>query len=106
MTILSISIAFITSTGFMVAVVVLSLLIGLLYAFGIIGKKEAEGDGNAPEGGKREDLKKISDNESAAIAMALRLYYDDVHDEESYVITLVNNNNRYSPWNSKIYGIQ
>jgi len=45
----------------------------------------------------------ISGAESAAIAMALHLYYG-VHDEESDVITIKNIQN--SPWNSKIYGIQ
>ena len=48
----------------------------------------------------------ISGAESAVIAMALHLYYADIHDEESNIITLKNIPNRYSPWSSKIYGIQ
>ena len=43
--------------------------------------------------------------DSAAIATALHLYYDDVHDEESHIITIKSVERRYSPWNSKIYGL-
>lgn len=41
----------------------------------------------------------------AAIAMALHLYYNGVHDEEPTKITLVHDDRRYSPWNSKIFGM-
>lgn len=41
----------------------------------------------------------------AAIAMALHLYYAEAHDEESHVITIKTVERRYSPWSSKIYGI-
>lgn len=44
-------------------------------------------------------------NASAAIAMALHLYYGDVHEDEDYVLTIKKVERRYSPWNSKIYGI-
>jgi len=40
--------------------------------------------------------------EEAAVAMALHLFYGDVRDKESYVITI---QERESPWNSKIYGL-
>ena len=40
-----------------------------------------------------------------AIAMALHLFYDEVHDNESNVITIKRIERRYSPWSSKIYGI-
>ena len=39
-----------------------------------------------------------------AIAMALHLFYDEVHDDESNVITIKRIERRYSPWSSKIYG--
>jgi glutaconyl-CoA/methylmalonyl-CoA decarboxylase subunit delta len=39
-----------------------------------------------------------------AIAMALALYTEDVHDNESNVITIKRIERRYSPWSSKIYG--
>lgn len=40
-----------------------------------------------------------------AISMALHLFYDEVHDNESNVITIKRIERRYSPWSSKIYGI-
>lgn len=43
---------------------------------------------------------------NAAIAMALHLYFDELHDEESNIITIQNAPKQYSPWSSKIYGIQ
>lgn len=42
---------------------------------------------------------------NAAIAAALHLYFDEMHDFESNVITIRTANKQYSPWNSKIYGV-
>ncbi len=47
----------------------------------------------------------IAGAEIAAISMALHLFLDDVHDKESNVITIKRIERRYSPWNSKIYGL-
>ncbi len=47
----------------------------------------------------------ISGEVSAAIAMALNLYFDEIHDEESNVLTFKEKNRDYSPWNSKIYSV-
>ena len=47
----------------------------------------------------------IPEKDAVAIAMALHLYYDEVHDNESNVITIKRIERRYSPWSSKIYGI-
>jgi len=47
----------------------------------------------------------IPTTDVVAIAMALHLYYDEVHDDESNVITIKRIERRYSPWSSKIYGI-
>jgi Na+-transporting methylmalonyl-CoA/oxaloacetate decarboxylase gamma subunit len=47
----------------------------------------------------------ISGEENAAIAMALFMYMNEQHDEESGVITIKNIERRYSPWSSKIYGL-
>lgn len=43
--------------------------------------------------------------EIAAIALALRCYEDDMHDIESHVLTINRIARAYSPWSSKIYGI-
>ncbi|MDR1678736.1 MAG: OadG family protein [Prevotellaceae bacterium] len=51
------------------------------------------------------ESKRLTAEESAAIGMALHLYYDDVHDVESAIITIKKVERRYSPWSSKIYGL-
>jgi Na+-transporting methylmalonyl-CoA/oxaloacetate decarboxylase gamma subunit len=50
--------------------------------------------------------KYISGDETAAIAMALYLYFEEQHDEESNVLTIKQIRRRYSPWSSKIYGVR
>lgn len=47
----------------------------------------------------------ISGDENAAIAMTLHMYFNEQHDEESGVITIKRIKRRYSPWSSKIYGL-
>jgi len=48
------------------------------------------------------EKKLLTAAEEAAVAMALHLFYQDAHDEESYVITI---QEKQSSWNSKIYGL-
>ncbi|WP_294593371.1 OadG family transporter subunit [uncultured Rikenella sp.] len=43
--------------------------------------------------------------EIAAIAIALRRYEEDLHDIESHVLTINRVARAYSPWSSKIYGL-
>jgi Na+-transporting methylmalonyl-CoA/oxaloacetate decarboxylase gamma subunit len=56
-------------------------------------------------GKKEEEIVDIAANEIAAVSMALHLFFSDIHDEESNVITIKRIERRYSPWNSKIYGL-
>ncbi len=56
-------------------------------------------------GKKEEEIIDVSANEIAAISMALHLFMNEMHDEESNVITIKRIERRYSPWNSKIYGL-
>jgi glutaconyl-CoA/methylmalonyl-CoA decarboxylase subunit delta len=92
--------------GFGLVFVVLILLVYIIKFFGFVANKK---DGNSET---RKELKLnatevkeggFSDCENAAIALALNLYYADVHDEESYVITI--DNSKKTSWNSKIYGL-
>jgi len=48
----------------------------------------------------------ISGEETAAIAMALHLYLDEMHDTESGVLTIKRISRTYSPWSSKIYAVR
>lgn len=42
----------------------------------------------------------------AAIAMALYLYSNELHDQENPVITMIRTSKTYSPWSSKIYSLR
>ena len=44
-------------------------------------------------------------NETAAISLALHLYFSEMHDEESNVVTIKQVRKAYSPWSSKIYSV-
>ncbi len=48
---------------------------------------------------------KSSGDEIAAIAMALYLYKNELHDYESMTLTMNKISKTYSPWSSKIYGV-
>ena len=48
----------------------------------------------------------ISGEVNAAIAMALYLYYSEMHDKEDTVLTINQTSRTYSPWSSKIYGLR
>lgn len=42
----------------------------------------------------------------AAIAMAIHLYQQELHDHEAALLTIKKINRSYSPWSSKIYGMR
>lgn len=54
---------------------------------------------------KEEDLS-ISGELNAAIALAIHLYYSEIHDKEDAVLTINKVSKTYSPWSSKIYGLR
>lgn len=43
---------------------------------------------------------------NAAIALAIHLYYTEIHDKEDAVLTINKVSRTYSPWSSKIYGLR
>ncbi len=47
----------------------------------------------------------IEGNVTAAIGLALHMYFNDMHDEESGVVTIKRVQKAYSPWSSKIYEV-
>jgi Na+-transporting methylmalonyl-CoA/oxaloacetate decarboxylase gamma subunit len=53
-----------------------------------------------------DDDLQIAGDVSAAISTALHLFFDEMHDEESNVITIKRVRKVYSPWSSKIYGLR
>lgn len=48
----------------------------------------------------------LSGEVNAAISMALYLYFNQYHDEESRAMTIVRESRIYSPWSSKIYQVR
>lgn len=54
---------------------------------------------------EKEKEKYLSGEISAAIGLAITLYLKEQHDEESDIITIKRVARTYSPWSSKIYGI-
>lgn len=97
-----------TLVGIGVVFVALSILV-LIFEFikrmsiNATKKKLAKATGKKKE--EIMDVKNMAADEIAAISMALHLYMNDLHDTESNVITIKRIERRYSPWNSKIYGL-
>ncbi len=52
-----------------------------------------------------EDICHIEGNVTAAISTALHLYFNELHDEESNIVTIKKVRKAYSPWSSKIYSV-
>jgi glutaconyl-CoA/methylmalonyl-CoA decarboxylase subunit delta len=67
-------------------------------------KRNLVKQGKAVEG-KDKELEMNADV-TAAIAAALSLYFQEVHDKESAVLTINRTSRTYSPWSSKIYGLR
>lgn len=55
---------------------------------------------------KLKNKEEISGEVMAAISTALHLYLHEQHDDENAVLTIKQAKKLYSPWSSKIYGIQ
>ncbi len=57
---------------------------------------------------EKTDTKKdstIEGNVTAAVSLAMHLYFNDLHDEESNIVTIRQIRKSYSPWSSKIYSV-
>ncbi len=98
----------ISVVGYLIVFLALILLylvftnITKLLNFNLRKRLKAEGKG---EEIKDEDIE-ISGEVNAAIAMALYLHFEEVHDFESTVLTIKKVQRPYSPWSSKIYGLR
>jgi Na+-transporting methylmalonyl-CoA/oxaloacetate decarboxylase gamma subunit len=92
-------------------ILVFALIVILLVIFRFFGnlmlKKETEAEIAAMSALNTNAKKNASDDEvGAAIAMALYLYTNQLHDQENPVITMIKVSRTYSPWSSKIYGLR
>ena len=89
--------------------IVFIALVVLFYVFNLIpkiiqiqvrNKLKREGKGI-----KEDDDLNVPGEVNAAISTALFLYFNELHDEESNVMTIKRISKSYSPWSSKIYGL-
>lgn len=48
----------------------------------------------------------VTEETAAAIALAIHMYKNEMHDQESFTITLKKVSKIYSPWSSKIYTLR
>jgi glutaconyl-CoA/methylmalonyl-CoA decarboxylase subunit delta len=100
--------------GFTVAIVgfgiVLFSLLLLFVLFSRIPKlinmriKKKKSTAGKDEKAVDEDLV-MEGNVTAAISLALHRYFNELHDEESNIVTIKQVRKTYSPWSSKIYGV-
>ena len=75
----------------------------------IFGKKpKTKGEAKITEAKpkkKTASIPVITEEINVAISMSLYLYLNDRHDVESDIITIKHLQHNYSPWNSRIYGL-
>ncbi len=103
----------VTLVGFTLVVLLLVVLIYVLKLFGFIMrprvKVEKPSEVPAAVGSPRTETSEsitLTGEATAAIAMALNLYYNGIHDDEGpKQVTIKKVERRYSPWNSKLYGM-
>lgn len=87
------------------ALLVLNLIFGLIpKVIKLQMRKRFKKAGKVAE--NEECCADISGDTNAAIALALHLYMNELHDLESTVMTIEKVSRRYSPWSSKIYGLR
>ncbi len=94
----------ITVLGWGIVFIALLFLVGIfLLVPKIINrtpKVKAQENGRASS-----NAKEITGETNAVIATALYMFLNENHDEESNVITIKQVRRRYSPWSSKLYGM-
>ncbi|HOI30441.1 MAG TPA: OadG family transporter subunit [Melioribacteraceae bacterium] len=92
------------------AVVFLSLLLLYMLFYNITKALNYRIKSNLKKEGKELPAKgkdvELSGEVNAAIAIALHLYMNELHDQESAILTINKVARTYSPWSSKIYGIR
>lgn len=95
----------VTGLGISLVITLLILLVIVLMIFSSFFKKTMNSIEQVLEERVIEEDNSLTENEKAAIAMALYHYYNEVHDDSDHVLTLKYMEKKYHPWNSKIYGL-
>jgi len=96
-----------TVIGYSVVFIALLLLYIIFYnlskALTLNVRRILRKEGKTEEASKVEE---ISGEVNAAIAYAIYLYYNELHDKENPIITINRVSKAYTPWSSKIYGLR
>jgi Na+-transporting methylmalonyl-CoA/oxaloacetate decarboxylase gamma subunit len=96
----------ITVVGYVVVFVALGVLFAMFFylpkLLAIRFKPRKKADGTIDTTKQAE----LSVEVNAAISVALHLYFNQFHDEESYEMTIKRESRIYSPWSSKIYQVR
>ncbi|HKK69010.1 MAG TPA: OadG family protein [Bacteroidales bacterium] len=94
------------------ALIILSTIFRAMPSVMNIGKKTRERKIRKEEAKRRleageEPAKdgEVTGELTAAIGYALHLYFNELHDDEDRILTVVHKSRKYSPWNSKIYNV-
>ncbi len=99
---------FISVVGYLVVFIALLLMymmfvnLSRFLQFRVRSKLAKQGEISSSSG---KDIS-VSGEINAAISAALYLYFEEVHDIESTVLTIKKVQRSYSPWSSKIYGLR
>jgi|LakMenEpi03Aug12_release.lakeMendotaPanAssembly.Ray.scaffolds.fasta_scaffold04286_11 Na+-transporting methylmalonyl-CoA/oxaloacetate decarboxylase gamma subunit len=76
--------------------------IAKLFTYDFKAKSQKKGEGIEIPNTKSQQTLELG----TAIAMALHLYQNELHDHENALLTIKKVNGNYSPWSSKIYGMR
>jgi len=99
----------ITVLGWFIVFAALVFLIGVFYMvpkiLHLATQRSLKKKNRAKKVESKDNNQEISGETNAAIAMGLYMFFNEMHDEESNVITIKEVKRRYSPWSSKIYGM-
>ncbi|MDR1724936.1 MAG: OadG family protein [Bacteroidales bacterium] len=94
------------TTVFMALIVISLVMIGLSNSLRSIKDRKAKrGEPVIKSAPIHKTVETISGEEYAAIAAALYMYNEDLHDEENTILTINKVAKVYSPWSSKMYNM-
>ncbi len=94
-----------SAIGILVVFIALTLLVFSFITSGKLSQRTLKK--RVIKSGKTEEtIATLDINEMTAISLALHLYLEqEIHDQESNIITIKRIQRRYSPWSSKIYSM-
>lgn len=84
-----------TGMGIGVVFIILCLLVLVLQVFSLVAKSAAPKPVAAPVTPAAQPVENASEDEKAAVAVAVYLYLNDAHDKESGILTIRQNENAH-----------